>query len=59
MRIQTWLATLRTRLARNSQRTRIRELKRQQFGPLAFIELLESRLYLDAVSWDGGGDGIH
>ena len=61
MLISTWLNAVRNRFVQSpkSTQTRIRERKRRPLGSLAWVEALESRWYLAAVAWDGGGDGSH
>ena len=57
MLLAAWLNAVRDKFHRSSKSARMRQAKRQRLGRAAWVEALESRLYLAAVAWDGGGDG--
>ena len=52
-----WLNAVRDKFRRSSKPGQMRQPQRQRLGRLAWVEMFESRLYLAAVAWDGGGDG--
>ena len=59
MLMATWLNAVRDRFRRSSKLARRPQTQRQRLGRAAGVEALESRLYLAAVTWDAGGDGVH
>ena len=59
MLMATWLNAVRDRFRRFSKLARRPQTQRQRLGRAAGVEALESRLYLAAVTWDAGGDGVY
>ncbi|MDB5386304.1 MAG: repeat-containing protein, partial [Planctomycetaceae bacterium] len=58
MRITSWLGRLRSQIRTSRFLGQTRQ-RRQPSVAGTQIEALEHRVYLSAVSWDGGGDGVH